>query len=619
MESKEILYKPKDLYERSLKEQYHKGAEEYFDKLIKETNTDTKANEKHVSEYKTLDAKRKEMEKMLHSSKVQRGFFILFIILFLLAAIILSVLGGVRIQEQWYLLVVGIILLGAGIFFIVYTAKNLAKIIKQREDALAKAQAAAKAKLDECYADLSALNSAYDWNIPGQIMESTTGIIDIDPYFSEKRLEYLTEKFGLSIKESDNRSVLGIISGNIQGNPFIVKKVLQEDYRDKVYTGELLITWTTYSTDSKGNRVSHHHSQVLRATSTHKAPFYGTDTILIYGNEAAPHLSFSRTPSDINSLTSQTQIDRAVKSGMKEIRKKADEAIASGSGFTPTGNDEFDVFFGGNNRNNEVEFRLLFTPLAQANMLSLLKDPEPYGDDFYMQKSGMVNFIKSRHSQSFDYSANPQAYVSYDYTISRNAFVSYCDEYIKNLFFDLAPLLSIPLYQMHKPREYIYEKEIASNYSYFEHEALANTMNASVFIPSGADRSLPLILKSKAVRKNGESDHVKIHSYSYKTQNRTDYIPVLGGDGRFHDVPVNWIQYDRVDRDRNLDMRYVGSSRMGFDQKLKENKRLSSIVGASAASAYAKGMLLMCFDNETRSDLDEILKDVFEENTTQAK
>ncbi len=619
MESKEILYKPKDLYENVLKEKYHKGAEEYFENLTKETKVDTEANAKHVGEYKNLAAKQKELEGKLGSSKALKTFFIVLAVIAILAGIGLAVFGILSISTLWYLLIIGIVLLGVGIFLIVYICKNLNKIIKQKEDAVAKARAATQGKLDECYADLAALNGAYDWNIPGQIMEKATGIINIDPYFSEKRLQYLSEKFNLNVTEGDNRSVLGILSGDIQGNPFIVKKVLQEDYKDKIYRGELTITWTTYSTDSKGNRVAHHHTQTLVATSTHKAPYYGTDTVLVYGNEAAPHLSFSREPSNINSLTSEKEREKEVKNKMKEINKKADKAITSGNTFTPIGNDEFDVFFGGTNRDNEVEFRLLFTPLAQTNMLSLLKDPNPYGDDFYMEKDNMVNYVMSKHSQSFDYSANPELYVSYDYTVSKAKFVNYCDSFIKSLFFDLAPLLSIPLYQMHKPREYIYEKDIASNYSFYEHEALANTMDPALFIPKDADSSLPLVLKSTSVRKNGKLDQVKIHSYSYKTEKMVDYISVHGGDGRWHDVPVHWIKYDRVDNDKLLDVRYVGSTRKDINEKVKDNSKLSSFLSSSEGSIYARGMLTMVFDKETREDVNEILDDIFEEKTDATK
>ncbi len=619
MESnKDILYKPKDLYEKQLKGQYHKAAEDYFDKLAEEAGTDKQANAKHVAEYKDLLAKQKVAEEKLNSSKGLKAFFIVLIVLCFLGALGTVIVGVLNISSMWWMFFITATLLGVGIYLIVHISKSLNKVIKQREEVLSAAKAATEAKLKECYADMASLNASFDWSLPGKIMEGVTGIIDLDPYFSEGRLNYLVNKFGFGGEGEENESILGILSGNIQGNPFILKKTLKEDYHDKTYTGTLTITWTTYTTDSKGNTVSHHHSQTLTATSVHKAPFYSKETVLVYGNEAAPHLKFTRAPSSINSLDEKER-EKTVRSKMKEINKLADKAITSGTNFTPIGNDEFDAFFGGLDRNNEVEFRLLFTPLAQTNMMSLLSDPKPYGDDFYMVKDGMVNYICSKHSQSFDYSAGPSTYVSYDYTVSRNAFVTYCDEFIKHLFFDLAPLLSIPLYQMHKPKEYIYEDDIAYNYSYYEHEAMANSMDQSLFMPDKCDPSLPVMIKSVSARKNGKLDCVKVHTYSYKTTPKTDYVSVHGGDGRWHDVPVHWIQYDRIDGDNSFDIAYTGASRKDFNAKLKENNKLSDLVNSSRAAFFGRGMFSFMLDDETRNDINEILNETFEEKSDEVK
>ncbi len=618
MESKEILYKPKELYERQLKDQYHKGAEEYFDKLAKEANTDIQTNATHVKEYKSLLAKQKEAEDKLGSSKGLRGFFIFLIVVTFLAALICGIVGAMNISNMWWMLLIAAAMLGLGIYLIVHITTKVNKAIAQRQEAVNKLKAEVDAKLQECYADMATLNSSFDWSLPSKIMEDVTNIIDLDPYFSTPKLYYLHDKFGFATEDEENESVLGILSGNIQGNPFILKKTLSEHYCDKTYTGSLVITWTTYSRDSKGNTVAHHHSETLHASVDHKAPLYSKGTMLVYGNEAAPHLHFSRSSSSINTLDAKGR-EKEVKNKMKDIRKKADNAIINGSTFTQMDNDEFEVFFGGTDRDNEVEFRLLFTPLAQTNMMALLSDPNPYGDDFYMKKDGMCNYVVSRHSQSFDYSSDPSIYTSYDYTVSKNAFVSYCDEFIKHLFFDLAPLLSIPLYQMHKPREYIYEKDVESNYSFYEHEAMANSMDQSLFMPEGADDSLPVMIRETSSRKNGKVDIINVHTYSYETTPMTDYVPVHGGDGCWHDVPVHWIKYDRVDDDKSFSLAYTGSSRKNFNDKMKENSKLSGLVNSSKAAFFGRGMLSAMFDEETRNDINEILDEVFEEKNDASK
>ena len=613
MESKEILYKPKDLYEKQLKGQYHQAAEQYFEKLVKETNTDVEANNKHVAEYKALEAKEQEQEKTLSSSKGLKFFLIFLIVVFFIAAFACIGYAVYHIDNMWWLILVSFVPLGLAIFLIVHICKKINGEISKKEEALAKIRADKEAKLKECWADMSALNSAFDWSLPATIMERVTGIIDLDPYFSAEKLYYLHDKFGFASGEADNQSVLGIISGNIQGNPFILKKTLEENLRKKTYTGSLTIYWTTTSTDSDGHVHVNHHSQTLHASVQHDAPFYDRGTMLVYGNEAAPHLTFTREPSCINSLRDEKDRERYVKKQMKAIRKKADEAIENGSTFTQMDNDEFEVFFGGTDRNNEVEFRLLFTPLAQTNMMALLSDPQPYGDDFHMIKDGMCNYIISEHSQSFDYSSNPSIYMSYDAAASKDIFVSYSDEYIKHLFFDLAPILSIPLYQMHKPQEYIYEKGIYSNYSFYEHESIANSMKQSLFMPDGCDPSLPVMIRSRSAIKRGKVDHVNVHTYSYQTTEMIDYVPVHGGDGYWHDVPVHWIKYDRIDDDKSFDLTYTGLAKKNFTDKINASNEFADLINSSASTFFGRGMMSMVFSSEDREDLDDILKRVFDD------
>ena len=89
---------------------------------------------------------------------------------------------------------------------------------------------------------------------------------------------------------------------------------------------------------------------------------------MVYGNEAAPDLKFSRKPTHANEL-SEKQLEKKVKRGGKLLAKRSRRAIEEGRRFTEMASTEFEVLFGAADRNDEVQFRLLFTPLAQANML----------------------------------------------------------------------------------------------------------------------------------------------------------------------------------------------------------------------------------------------------------
>ena len=159
---------------------------------------------------------------------------------------------------------------------------------------------------------------------------------------------------------------------------------------------------------------------------------------MIYGNEAAPDLTFSREPTHANELN-EKELERKIKRGKKKLAKKTRDAIAQGKRFTEMGSAEFDVLFGATDRNNEVQFRLLFTPLAQVNMLDLIKSDEGYGDDFAFRKQGCINRIRSEHAQRWQAEIDPSRFAGYDLAAVRKDFIACAAEYLKSVFFDLAP------------------------------------------------------------------------------------------------------------------------------------------------------------------------------------
>ena len=63
------------------------------------------------------------------------------------------------------------------------------------------------------------------------------------------------------------------------------------------YTGTLMISY--YSGYGKDRHLVH---ETLHAHVDKPKPVYSKETYLVYGNEAANHLTFSRSPSCINSL-----------------------------------------------------------------------------------------------------------------------------------------------------------------------------------------------------------------------------------------------------------------------------------------------------------------------------
>ena len=560
--AEEVLFKPKELYTKQLKNQYHQAAIEYYEGLEKAAKTDLAANKAHVADYNKKKAAADKKAAELSSTKTKATVCLVAFILFLIAgafALVYAFLDGFN----WVSFLVGVLLVGGGIGLIfLYRKYKQESAIQSRK--LAKLQEAADQALRTCYADMASLNRSFDWNVPLYVMEKATPIIDLDPRFTPERLSMLMDNYGLGEELSEDVSVLGVLSGRIKGNPFLLERTLSREIVSKVYTGSLTITWTTYSRDSDGHSYPVTHSQTLTASVAHPAPQFTNNTNLIYGNDAAPHLSFTRTPSKASRMDPKDRRKAIDKFG-KELAKKAEKSIGTDHPFTPMGNDEFECLFNALDRDNDVEFRLLFTPLAQQNMVELLEDPEPYGDDFNFYKRKKINVIASTHSQSFDYSADPENFIGYDGAEMKQRFVSYCDAFIKSLFFDLAPLLSIPLYQMHKSRDYIY-------------------------------KNVPSILKVHQKQKEGKSDLVEVEATAFETYRMVDYVPVMGGDGRSHNVPVPWIRYEPVSKITPMAIKEVGKDRYGIGELIKNNQGLKNFL-TQFHYRYERGILAFASDS----------------------
>jgi len=59
-------------------------------------------------------------------------------------------------------------------------------------------------------------------------------------------------------------------------------------------------------------------------------------------------------------------------------------------------------------------------------------------------------------------------------------------------------------------------------------------------------------LKSSFVGSKNDIDEICISAYSYDIIPRVDFIPVYGGDGRWHSVPVPWDDYIPLEATNNF-------------------------------------------------------------------
>ena len=591
------LTEPIKAYEYYLKDAYHEAVCNYFDGLTTKNNIDTAANEMTVTELNNYRKKIGEVKNKINSKQGLKALaFVASILCFIGALITLFVTIS---SFKWWLILIIVALIGGGVGFI-FLAKKIHKGIKKVEEVLAKLQKRADELLSEAKSQMQPLNDDNDWNIPAKILTDTIPLIKMDQYFDQNKFYYLKKKYGF-MENEDNISSLFVQSGSILGNPFIVERNFVREIRNHVYTGSITIHWTTVVGSGKNRHVVT-HTQTLTASVTKPRPEYFNETWLVYGNEAAPRLSFSRSPVAASKYDDK-QLKKYVESYEKSLDKKIKNRALSDKPLTMMGNTEFEALFNATNRDNDVEFRLLFTPLAQKNMISLLRNKTSgYGDDFQFIKNKELNYIKSAHMQNADIDGDPDRFNNYDYAAAKKFFINYCDKYFSSFYFDLVPLLSIPLYQQHMAFEEIFKGTVDPNLTSFETEVMANRFDEKNF--KHEDSSTPAILKREFIRRNGDKgDMVNIHAHSYKSIPHTEIISKMGGDGRMHQIPVIWYEYVPLEKVTPMAVQECHTTKKKFSYNV-QNQALRDFLSRLSEKGiiiYQKGLVSFLPRNDVSS------------------
>lgn len=532
-------------YESQFKPKFMQKVSEFFQSLVDESGINADENRKSAAQYRKIADEVTHLEGQLKKYRGWRGFFIFLTVLSFFAAVVLFFMafdssGAYQDSAATLVLVAtGCVLLGVGSLLLITLYFN--KRIKSVDAVRAEKQKLADNQYNLCMKQLESLHKLLWRSKLYQLIEETLPTVKFDQNFNMKRYDILNGKYGLTENREPDQSTVGVISGEMLGNPFVEERRFTREMGTQVYTGTKLITWSETYTDSQGHTRTQMRSETLVATLSKPKPFYRYVTQMIFGCEAAPNLSFSHQPTHAEDL-SEKALERKVKRDSKALQRQARKAATSGtSNFTEMANQQFDALFNAEDRDNEVEFRLMFTPLAQKNMLYLMTMPQPYGDDFHFVKSKMLNFVQSEHGQSWQFDENNSMYMKYDVDLCKQAMESFYLHFFQNFYFEVAPLLSVPLYQQHKSLEYIYQREYSRNYTSFESEVLANCFDTRKF--AHPDTETDVILKTDLLHKGDGVDELLVAAYSYRTEQRVDFVTKLGGDGRFHEVPVHWVEY----------------------------------------------------------------------------
>lgn len=331
------------------------------------------------------------------------------------------------------------------------------------------------AKKRIAWQQMEPLNRLYTWDITVKLIEATVPRLAFDPYFTADRLASLHRQYGWDDSFNDGKSILFAQSGVINGNPFVFGHYLDMVWGEETYEGTKEISWTEWEEDADGKKHRVRRYETLHAYVTKPIPVYREQKLLVYGNDAAPNLSFSRQPSGLTGT--EGEFLSSVRKKWRLNRLKAySRNLTDDSNFTLMSNHEFETWFHAKDRDNEVEFRLLFTPIAQTQMLNLMKDTTVgYGDDFTFIKQRKVNLLFSQNLTAATLDTDPSVFHNWDYADAAAGFIAFNERYFKDVYFALAPFLSIPLYQQMQTHENIWKDVLGYKASSFwEHEAVAN-------------------------------------------------------------------------------------------------------------------------------------------------
>lgn len=542
----EELLEPSKYYTSHLKSLFHDETVKYFDELVKKSNINIEENKKTVAEYEKLYGEAEGIASKRKWNSIAMAVFGLIMVVgvvFEIAFLFVDELKNGNLEYVFVGVLCATLVSVAAFYFFKKKVNDLTKILNEKEIVVEK-------KKNEAYSQMESLNSLFHREMTHELLRKVIPFINLDYNFDMKRFEELVTLYNLRESKGDDFSTLDLLSGDILGNPFLFIKELCHSIGTYTYSGSRVVSYVVYSVDSEGKRHARTVYETLYASVQKPGPFYSTNISLIYGNDAAPNLTFSRTP--VSGGSSSFSLFN-IRKNISKLRSKTADGSLQGMA-----NEEFDASFNATNRNNEIEFRLLFTPLAQENFKHLF-EKSPYGDDFTFYKDHKLNEISAIHMKSWDLDTTPNQYIDFSFERIREKFINFNCSFFEHMFCAFMPLLSIPLYQQMKAKKYIYKSRYKYKYNSYVTEMLANLLDERLFRPRGAANmsNLRTMLKTSVVKKEDDGDVVEVRARSYYTKSHIDYVPVVAGNGSVYPVPVQWNEYIPIEGKSHIKVKNI--------------------------------------------------------------
>lgn len=558
-------------YASHFKDLHATNVSEYFEELVRASKVDEKQNVKTVAELRAL-------ETAVSASGSRRMWWVGARVASFLA---IAILVATSFQGGWNLLFL-IPAIGLGALVIWKLNPAVADLNTEINDL----ESSRDRKAAEAWAEMEPLNSLFRWDMARDLVRKTLPAMELDAFLSSQRLLDLEQTYGLSADFMKGRSVTFPQSGSLGHNPFVITKYIQHWIGTRSYSGSLVIQWEEKTMGLRGRFVTVQRSETLTAKVQKPDPKFRGRATILYGHEAAPRLSFSRTPSNLSGSEKGVVSDRRKSSAVKEIERRANKQLKSGQGqLTVMANREFEALFNALNRDHEIEFRLLFTPLAQQEMVNLLNDSSVgYGDNFSFAKQSLMHIVEPDHLGGVRLDADPQLFRNLELQEARAFFNKFHNEYFKGIFFAFAPILTIPLLREARSLPLPAIDKDMRELSVWELESMVNLAGEAHF--KHTESVTQNLLKTEILEARESGTKIRVSALGYKGIPRVDHVEVLGGDGKKHQVPVQWTEYVAVEKSSPAFVGFVPTtSSPASDDDAPETSRIEELLAKSAVQS----------------------------------
>lgn len=517
------LLEPIKYYNDFLKEQLKNKLEEEYDKLVQTSGVDKEKNNKEIEEYIYNHNKAAEAK---NNKAAQKKLIILLAIAFILFILFKRVNDNPSnfFESAIFKVVVVVSCIFLIIFLIAKMTQNdeiNEKYSGYANDALCRAKDGM-----ECFFNLFSEEKYIE--IINSVLPSIK-LYKIIPKSFEKYLNQISDHpiddfdyYFKSVADEDSCALIALY-GTIEGKPFLFFKQKKFEMGEKTYVGSATYPYTDSYMDSDGEWHEETCYETIYASITMPFPMYNSSFTTLYFTDTAPNLHFHRYPFICN-----YDVESYVRSTVKKLNKKEkkEEAIY-------LADKEFEALFNVQNRNNDVEFRMMFTPYVIKNMKELIRSKVGPGNDFEYVKCGRISAVLYKNATVYEDHIIPSYSDVLNYSLekTKQLFVEKGLLLFDSIYFSLAPILTIKL---NSDGETINEDAKDINDTSFIINNYKHPFNAERLVYDNVDYIRPfgsvtdVIAKAEYISSDGEVNCFEINSSSFSVENKQESQYVVG-------------------------------------------------------------------------------------------